>query len=121
MSLPRHAAALALAVAAAAILTGCSQGAATETRDRDDAASADLPSPSPSPDHSAFVGAVDALAADAIQRGPVAGLSIAVFAHGRAVVAQGYGCADLESGVPATPETSYPIASVTKQFTAALI
>jgi D-alanyl-D-alanine carboxypeptidase len=67
------------------------------------------------------VAAVDAIAADALQRGPIAGLSIAVFEHGRRVVAKGYGSADVDAGVPASPATSYPIASVSKHFTAAAI
>ena len=36
------------------------------------------------------------------------------------MLAKGYGLADVEAGVPATAETSYPIASVSKHFTAAL-
>jgi CubicO group peptidase (beta-lactamase class C family) len=82
-----------------------------------------LPSPSTSPsrDDSAFIAAVDALAAEALRRGPIAGLSIAVFEHGKAIVATGYGSADLEAGVAATADTSYPIASVTKHFTAAAV
>lgn len=79
------------------------------------------PAPTPSPDRSAFVAAVDALAEDALLRGPIAGLSIAVVERGRALVAKGYGFADVEARTPAGPETSYPIASVTKNFTAALI
>jgi D-alanyl-D-alanine carboxypeptidase len=110
---------LAGAVAAALVTAACARGAARETPAAESASPA--PSPSPSPDHSAFIAAVDALAADALARGPVAGLSIAVFAHGRPVLAKGYGFADVEAGVAATPDTSYPIASVTKQFTAAAI
>ena len=64
---------------------------------------------------------MDALAEDARARGPVAGLSIAVFSRGEPVLAKGYGLADVESFVRATPETSYPIASVSKHFTAALV
>ncbi len=79
------------------------------------------PSPSASPDHWAFVAAVDAAAAEALQRGPIAGLSVAVFVHGKAVLAKGYGSADVESAVAATADTSYPIASLTKHFTAALV
>jgi D-alanyl-D-alanine carboxypeptidase len=79
------------------------------------------PSPSPSPDHSAFTAAVDAVAAEALERGPIAGLSIAVFEHGQPVLAKGYGSADVEGGVAATADTSYPIASVSKHFTAAAI
>jgi D-alanyl-D-alanine carboxypeptidase len=67
------------------------------------------------------VAAVDALAAEALERGPIAGFSIAVQARGAEVLAKGYGFADLEAKVPATADTSYPIASVTKRLTAAAI
>jgi CubicO group peptidase (beta-lactamase class C family) len=107
------------ALAAAVLVAACDRGAATE------AGHVESPSPSPStsvsPDRSAFSAAVDAVAAEALQRGPVAGLSIAVFEHGKAVLAKGYGSADLEAGVAATADTSYPIASVTKHFTAAAV
>jgi D-alanyl-D-alanine carboxypeptidase len=104
---------------AALSLWGCVREASTGT---EDAQGAPPPAslPPPPPDHSVFVAAVDALAGEALQRGPIAGLSIAVFQNGTAVLAKGYGTADLEAGVPATPETSYPIASVSKLFTAAL-
>ncbi|HEY3121661.1 MAG TPA: serine hydrolase domain-containing protein [Vicinamibacteria bacterium] len=61
------------------------------------------------------------MATEALQRGPVAGLSIAVFRHGHMVMAKGYGYADQEAGVAAGPATSYPIASVTKHLTAAAV
>jgi len=84
------------------------------------------PKPSPTPrilvrDHLAFTAAVDELAAAALTRGPIAGMSIAVFERGLPVLAKGYGFSDLEAKTPAAPETSYPIASVSKRFTAALI
>ena len=63
----------------------------------------------------------DALAADALSRGPIAGLSIAVQAKGREVLARGYGYADAEAQVRATADTSYPIASVSKRLTAGAI
>jgi CubicO group peptidase (beta-lactamase class C family) len=107
-------------MAAVLLACACVPDAATSTGDRE------APPPSPAamaspPDHSAFVAAVDALAADAIEHGPIAGLSIAVSDRGTAVLAKGYGLADVESGAPATADTSYPIASVSKNFTAALI
>jgi CubicO group peptidase (beta-lactamase class C family) len=107
--------------ALAALLCGaaCAGDAATETTH--DAPAPALPATPPPPDHGAFVAAVDALAADALARGPVAGLSIAVFSRGERVLAKGYGLADVESFLPATPDTSYPIASVSKHFTAALV
>src|SRR6267378_875396 len=109
------------ALAAAVLTTRCAPGAATETGDVGSQSPVSSPSPSPSPDHSAFVAAVEALAAEALQRGPIAGLSIAVFEHGKAVLARGYGSADLEGGVAVTADTSFPIASVTKHFTAAAV
>jgi CubicO group peptidase (beta-lactamase class C family) len=39
----------------------------------------------------------------------------------KVVLAEGYGFADLENAVPATPQTVYPIGSLSKQFTAAAI
>ncbi len=50
-----------------------------------------------------------------------AGVSVAVEQGGRVVLAKGYGLADVEDRVPATADTVYPIASVTKQFTAAAV
>src|SRR5688500_13632034 len=79
------------------------------------------PAATPRPDHSAFVAAVDALAAEALERGPIAGLSIAVQARGTEVLAKGYGFADVEAKTAATADTSYPIASVTKRLTAAAV
>jgi CubicO group peptidase (beta-lactamase class C family) len=108
-------AALAVLVCSAA----CAGDAATETTH--DAPQALVPATPAPPDHSAFIAAVDALAEDARARGPVAGLSIAVFSHGKRVLAKGYGAADLEAALPAGAETSYPIASVSKHFTAALV
>lgn len=110
----------AAAFAAAVSAAGCAMDASPETKGTEPQPSL-VPTATPIPDRTAFVTAVDAIAEDAIVRGPIAGLSIAVFEHGRPVVAKGYGFADLEGGVAATPETSYPIASVSKQFTAALV
>lgn len=47
------------------------------------------------------------------------GLSLAVVKDGKVVKAKGYGLADVELHVPATPQTVYQWASVSKQFTAA--
>ena len=95
------------AVAALTAAIGCVGDASTATGDR--AAPSQQPFPEPTPavaDHSAFVAAVDALAADAMRQGPIAGLSIAVSQAGVPILAKGYGLADVESGVPATAETS---------------
>lgn len=108
-----------LAATLAALAPACTREAAAPR-------AAATPAPSPTPrvlvrDHLAFTNAVDALAADALERGPVAGLSIAVFERGLPVLTKGYGFTDVEAKTPAAPETSYPIASVSKRFTAALI
>jgi CubicO group peptidase (beta-lactamase class C family) len=54
-----------------------------------------------------------------LQRIP--GLSLAVVKNGRVILAQGYGSANLELKVPASPETVYALGSISKQFTAAAI
>ncbi len=48
----------------------------------------------------------------------IPGLTVAVVQGGRVVKEQGYGMANLESSVPATPATVYMLASMSKQFTA---
>ncbi len=49
----------------------------------------------------------------------IAGLSLAVVKNGKVVRASGYGKANLEWNVPASPQTVYQMGSVAKQFTAA--
>ena len=61
---------------------------------------------------------------DALMRryqGDVPGASLLVLRDGIPVVRRGYGYADLERRVRATPATNYRLASVSKQFTAAAI
>lgn len=64
---------------------------------------------------------MNAAAADALREIPAAGFSIAVVRHGETVLAKGYGYADLAERVPASANTVYRLASITKQFTAAAI
>jgi CubicO group peptidase (beta-lactamase class C family) len=63
--------------------------------------------------------AIDALMGD--YTGNVPGAAVLVLHDGQLVVRASYGLADLEATAPATPETNYRLASVTKQFTAASI
>ena len=49
------------------------------------------------------------------------GLSIAVLERGRLIKVAGYGLANVETDTPATPETVYKIASLSKQFLSAAI
>src|SRR5262245_9291712 len=64
-----------------------------------------------------FAGYLDALR---IQAG-IPGLSAAVAVDGRVVWETGYGFADVEARIAATPDTPYPIASLTKTFTSTLL
>jgi CubicO group peptidase (beta-lactamase class C family) len=61
---------------------------------------------------------IDAIAEAALRDGPVAGLSIAVFRGYEPVLAKGYGFSDVEARKPASAETTYDVASVSKLFTA---
>ncbi|HEX6989959.1 MAG TPA: serine hydrolase [Bacillota bacterium] len=49
------------------------------------------------------------------------GLSMGLAQDGRTIYAQGFGFRDAERELPADPETLYPIASVTKSFTAVAV
>ncbi|WP_405816786.1 beta-lactamase family protein [Streptomyces sp. NBC_01390] len=48
-------------------------------------------------------------------------VSTAVVEHGEVVLAEAHGLADIASGRPATPETAYALASITKPMTATAI
>src|SRR5689334_11122153 len=56
-----------------------------------------------------------------MHRRRIPGVSVAVVREGKVIRAKGYGLADMEMSVPATENTIYPIASMTKQFTATAI
>ena len=64
---------------------------------------------------------MDAAAAAALREIRAAGFSIAVVRDDQLVLAKGYGYADLAERVPASADTIYRLASITKQFTAAAI
>jgi D-alanyl-D-alanine carboxypeptidase len=53
-----------------------------------------------------------------MKRQNIPGLSLVVVKNGEVVKAEGYGFADIKLQVPATPDTVYKIASVSKQFIA---
>ena len=48
-------------------------------------------------------------------------MSIAIARGKETIAAKGYGYASLEDSTPASAQTVYPIASITKQFTAAAV
>ena len=49
------------------------------------------------------------------------GCALGVFQNGRVTLAKGYGLANIEYGVPITPQTPFIMGSVSKQFTAAAV
>lgn len=51
----------------------------------------------------------------------IPGVSVVVLRDGKPILSRGYGFANAELEVPATPDTVYQLASVTKQFTATAI
>jgi CubicO group peptidase (beta-lactamase class C family) len=65
--------------------------------------------------------AVDALVVEALEGGPVAGMSVAVGRGGTVLMAKGYGFANAELQAPARADTAYHICSITKFITAAAI
>jgi CubicO group peptidase (beta-lactamase class C family) len=69
----------------------------------------------------AQVTAIDALMSRATRTQHLAGASLAIGIGGIPVFARGYGYRDLARRLPATPETIYNIASMSKQFVAASI
>jgi CubicO group peptidase (beta-lactamase class C family) len=64
--------------------------------------------------------ALDTLVRAELARGPHAGLSVGVLHGGRRWV-RGYGWRDLAHKLPATPRTTYRMASITKSFTAVAV
>jgi CubicO group peptidase (beta-lactamase class C family) len=67
-----------------------------------------------------LIARVDALAQAALRQYGLAGLTVGV-RQGQRVFTRGYGFANLAQQTPARADTPYPIASLTKQFTAAAI
>lgn len=65
--------------------------------------------------------AIDDLVNKTLKEMKVPGASIAIVRDGKILRTGGYGFADVENGVSATPKTVYQIGSVTKQFTSTLI
>ena len=63
----------------------------------------------------------DAYIAGEMRAQQIPGLSLAVMAGGRIVLAKGYGLANVELQVPVKPETVFQAGSVGKQFTAAAV
>ncbi len=59
----------------------------------------------------------EAYARDVAESNQVPGMAVAVAQHGEVVYQAGFGYRDVQQALPATPDTVFPIASVTKTFT----
>lgn len=71
--------------------------------------------------HDRAIRAVDKLVAAYMEEHGVPGMSVAIAHENELVCSKGYGLADVEHSVPATPETRYRTGSIAKPLTAALI
>lgn len=69
----------------------------------------------------AAIAALPGLAADALQRTGIPGLSVAVVHRGRIVYAEGFGVRDVDTGQPVTTDTVFQIASMSKSVGAAVV
>lgn len=64
---------------------------------------------------------VDEYVLSQMQKKKIPGMSIAIIKNGEIVKVKGYGLANIELNVPATPDTVYQSGSIAKTFTATLI
>ncbi|HEX5324840.1 MAG TPA: serine hydrolase [Capsulimonadaceae bacterium] len=69
----------------------------------------------------AYADKIDDYVQRQMQAQHIPGLSLAIVKNGKIAKARGYGLADLEQKTPATPQTLYELASVTKQLTATAV
>lgn len=76
---------------------------------------------SPVPAHLDWKAVMDAFAEDSVKNTPMAGMTLAIRRQGEPDWIQGYGFADLEESIPASPDTVYQIGSLSMQFTAAAV
>ncbi|HLI97812.1 MAG TPA: serine hydrolase domain-containing protein, partial [Candidatus Baltobacteraceae bacterium] len=67
------------------------------------------------------IAAINAIGNRSVAGRAAPGLTIAILSRGSVVYAKGFGYMNVEDSVPARGDTSYPIGSNTKQFTAAAI
>lgn len=64
---------------------------------------------------------LDRILADATQEGGKPGIAVAVQQGARVIYSKGFGYADVEHRVPVTPDTVFPIGSITKTMTGLVV
>ena len=67
-----------------------------------------------------FIAYIDKTMNDGLKLWDATSVGLGVIKDGSVVLCKGYGCRDMEKGLPATGDTLYQIGSCTKAFTAAL-
>lgn len=77
--------------------------------------------PTATPDYSSITGELSRLIQSVVEESGITGLSVALVDDQEMVWAEGFGHADKENGVKATPQTIYGVASISKLFTATAI
>jgi CubicO group peptidase (beta-lactamase class C family) len=78
------------------------------------------PAAQPTPNPEVLGTEIDAIVQANYEAGVFDG-SVLVAQNGQVIISKGYGYADREHKIPNTPETRFPIASISKQFTAMAI
>jgi CubicO group peptidase (beta-lactamase class C family) len=96
-----------------ALLAGCASQAGVGALQVEEVAA--------TPDYAAVTAELAPLIQAAVEEAGVTGLSVALVDDQEMVWSEGFGYADKENGIEATPETVYMVASVSKLFTAAAI
>ena len=64
---------------------------------------------------------LEGMVKSAMRRNGIVGMSVVVVSAGERLLRAGYGFADKSRGIPVTPETLFPLGSVTKLFTATAV
>lgn len=80
-----------------------------------------LAGPALAQDHPAAVLRARSILVDSMAAGRIPGISITVTRHGKTIWSEGFGFADLEQRVPATPQTKFRVGSVSKAMTSAAL
>ena len=73
------------------------------------------------PSRAALIARLDSIAGAPVKAGAVAGMTVAVVKGRDTLLMKGYGFADVENQLAATPQTVFRIGSITKQFTSSAI
>ena len=76
-----------------------------------------LPAAAPARSVAARAEQADTIVRNALEHGPYPGISVSIEQHGKIIYQRGFGYADIARKIPVTPDTRFPIGSITKSFT----